>query len=70
MFDENRDKYSDLFTIKEFGEQILCGAFIADDGVGYFGTETHYSFDFDVFYIVHVGQPIPVEATHVHWYNK
>ncbi|QNN99994.1 hypothetical protein phiPsa267_142 [Pseudomonas phage phiPsa267] len=66
MFDVEADKYRDLFTIKEFGECVKCGAFIPDDGCGYFGTETHYSYDFGVWSAVE----IPAGATHVHWYNK
>ncbi|UOL48551.1 hypothetical protein QGX12_gp093 [Pseudomonas phage Kremar] len=65
-FDIEADKYRDLFTIKEFAECVACGAFIPDDGCGWFGTETHYSYDLSVWGV----DKIPEGATHVHWYNK
>lgn len=64
-FDVEADKYADIFTLKEFADCVNCGAFIPDDGIGYYGTETHYSYSGDVWAYFP-----PKEATHVHWYNK
>ena len=66
MFDQVRDTYSDVMTIAEFNECEKSGAFIPYDGDGYFGTETHFSFDEYVWN----AESIPEGATHVHWYNR
>lgn len=67
IFDEPKDKYADVMTVKEFADCVKCGGFIPDDGCGYFGTETHYSYDGDVWTLI---RNLPENATHVHWYNK
>ncbi len=54
----------DIMTKEEWIECVRCGAFIPDDGVGYWGTETHYGEQFDSFHVA------PKSATHVHWFNK
>lgn len=65
IFNQVRDKYSDVMTLVEFDGAEQCGAFIPDDGIGYYGTETHYS------YSANVWAYFPPEgATHVHWYNR
>lgn len=65
MFNKARDEYSDLMTINDFLEAEEQGIFIPDDGCGFYGTETHYTYD------VSIWRHLPPEgATHVHWYNK
>lgn len=70
MFNIAADKFSELYTLSDFKESIQCGAFIPDDGSGYFGTETHYSYDFSVWSMLDKMQTRPEGATHIHWYNK
>lgn len=67
IFDVEKDKYADIFTIEEFVDAVVCGAFIPDDGTGYFGTDTHYSYEAGVW---GWNGKRPEGATHVHWYNK
>jgi hypothetical protein len=70
MFDKSRDDYSDLMTLDQFNAAVGCGAFIPTDGCGWIGTETHFSYDHDVWEWYLKGKKIPSTATHVHWYNK
>lgn len=56
----------DVYTIEEFAGSVKVGAFIPDDGDGYFGTEGFYSWDTYVW----TAEKIPAGATHVHWFNK
>lgn len=69
MFDEERCEYGDLFTIEDFAEAVVCGAFIVGDGFGYYGTENTYSFDLGV-WSVPASEAQNKGATHVHWFNK
>lgn len=69
MFDQDKDEYGDLFTIKEFAGAVLCGAFIPDDGIGFYGNENAYSFELGVWSIP-VHEAKEKGATHVHWFNK
>ncbi len=55
----------DIMTIEEFTACKECGLFIPDDGSGYWGTETHYTYEGSVWL-----KTPPEGATHVHWYNK
>lgn len=57
--------FGDVFTIEEFDASVKCGAFIPDDGMGLYGTETHYSWGLCVW-----GTYPPRDATHVHWFNR
>lgn len=66
-FDVEKSEYGDLFTFKEFVDAVNCGAFIPDDGCGYLGTETHYSYDYSVW---SWDGRLPKDVTHVHWFNK
>lgn len=70
MFDVQSNKWADVYTIKEFGEMVKCGAFIPSDGCGYFGSETHFAYEFDVWSLLKDLGRRPKEATHVHWFNK
>lgn len=70
MFDQEKDKYADIFTIEEFVNAVVAGVFIPDDGNGYYGTETHYTYDLGVWGGAGVATAIQEGATHVHWYNK
>ncbi len=59
--------YADVMTKEEWLESIRCGAFIPDDGCGYWAKEIDGS-------ILESGvdcftEP-PDDATHVAWYNK
>ena len=67
MFNVARDEddYVDVMSISEFDGCVMCGAFIPDDGNGYYGTETHYSYKYGVW-----SEYPPEGATHVHWYNN
>lgn len=65
MFDQKKDKFGDLFTTEEFASAVACGAFIPDDGCGWFGTETHYTYEGCIWRDLP-----PAGATHVHWFNK
>ena len=65
MFNVVRDKYADVMPIPEFDGCVDVGAFIPDDGNGYYGTETHYSYSYGVW-----SDYPPEGATHVHWYNQ
>lgn len=69
IFNQEKDNYGDIFTIEDFTNAVIAGAFITDDGVGYYGTETHYSYECGVW---HYGIPNAIQqgATHVHWFNK
>lgn len=64
LFDEEKENYGDVFTREDWVNLCRVGAFVPSDGCGYWGTETHYSYDFDCF-----GEE-PEGATHVHWFNK
>jgi hypothetical protein len=64
LFDQPKDDYVDVMTAEEWESYVECGAFIPDDGVGYWGTETHYNRRWDSF------MRKPEGATHVHWYNR
>jgi hypothetical protein len=63
-FKELRRAHSDVMTAEEWESCVECGAFIPDDGIGYWGTETHYNMRCDSF------MRKPEGATHVHWYNR
>lgn len=65
MFDIDRDDYSDVMTISEFDGCVMCGSLIPDDGNGYYGNETHYSYSYGVW-----SEYPPHGATHVHWHNN
>lgn len=71
IFDVEADKYADIFTLRDFVDAVVCGAFIPDDGIGYYGTETHYSYAAGV-WGCDIGVVTAVEngVTHVHWYNN
>lgn len=56
----------DIMTLADFGACMRSGILIPDDGSGYFGTATHYSYEGSVW----SATKIPEGATHVHWYNK
>lgn len=62
-FDTHHD-FADVMTKDEWIASVKVGAFIPSDGDGYWGTETHFSYDAYAF------KPAPSEATHVHWFNK
>lgn len=68
--DQKRDECSDVMTLREFHETVKCGAFIPDDGCGWLGNETHYSYSIDVWEWYFRGTEIPEGVTHVHWYNR
>lgn len=70
IFKQERDKFADLYTLADFRDSIKCGAFIPSDGSGYFGTETHFSYDHEVWEMMENLQTKPEGATHIHWYNK
>lgn len=70
IFDQPTDKFADIFTLTEFKQALQSGLFIPDDGCGYFGTETHFSFDFEIWEMLEKLKTRPEGATHVHWYNK
>lgn len=70
MFNEKSDKWADVYTLKDFHDCIKCGAFIASDGDGYFGNETHFSYDYSVWSMLEDMQRKPEGATHIHWFNK
>lgn len=63
-FLEEVDDYVDLITANDWADCVACGEFIPSDGTGYWGTETHYSRQYNCF------RKKPEGATHVHWYNK
>ena len=63
-FPEEVDDYVDLIQADNWASCVACGAFIPSDGFGYWGTETHYSRQYNCFL------KKPEGATHVHWYNK
>lgn len=69
MFTEKVGTYGEVFTIKDFALSVVCGAFIPDDGIGFYGTETHYTYDLGV-WVVPVQEARELGATHVHWFNK
>lgn len=64
QFNEPKDSYGDVFTKDQWEHHVALGCFIPSDGCGYWGTETHYSWDANCF------RPAPEGATHVHWYNR
>lgn len=65
IFPHSEDTYSDIMTIDEFLECERTGSLIPDDGIGYYGTETHYTETHSIW------RHLPPEGTtHVHWYNK
>lgn len=70
VYDIPASKFGDLFTIEDFGNLVKVGAFISDDGVGYFGTESHYTYDHDVFTTLRGMGRRPAGSTHIHWFNK
>lgn len=58
--------YADVITFEEFQDYVRMGAFIPDDGDGYYATETHmwrYPSVWD-------GSTIPHGTTHIAWFNK
>ncbi len=55
--------YGDLFTVKEWDESVKFGAFIPDDGDGYWATEKEHAY-------ISVWDEKPDWATHVVWFNK
>lgn len=70
IFDIPADDFSDIMTLDQFVGTAQCGAFIPSDGCGWIGTETHHSYDLDVWDWYFRNKDLPIEATHVHWYNK
>lgn len=69
-FDIPADDFSDIMTLEDFIGSAKCGAFIPSDGCGWIGTETHYSYDVDVWEWYYRNRELPKGATYVHWYNK
>jgi hypothetical protein len=57
-------EYTELFTIKEFAEDVKLGCLIPYDGDGYWATETQQS------HLCVWDTPKPEWATHVAWYNR
>ena len=55
----------DIMTISEFLACKKSGFLIPDDGSGWWGTETHHTYEGSIWR----DEP-PEGATHVHWYNK
>lgn len=64
IFDVPTMKCADIIAKGVWIESVEFGAFIPSDGSGYWGTEKHYSYDFNCF------NPAPENATHVHWFNR
>lgn len=56
-------KYGDLMTAEEWLANVECGAFISDDGSGYWATEAEHG-PFSCW------DEQPEWATHVIWFNK
>ena len=56
--------YGEHMSVKEFASYVKVGAFIPDDGDGYWATETEMS-DLCVW-----STRKPEWATHVMWYNR
>ena len=52
-----------IFEVKEWDEAVLSGAFIPDDGSGYWATK-------DGYVAISVWDTKPDWATHVVWFNK
>ena len=63
-FPNEVDDYVDLIPADDWARYVACGAFLPYDGIGYWGTETHYDRNTSAF------KSQPVDATHVHWYNR
>ena len=61
---ELKEEYCELFEAKDWHLSVAVGAFLPYDGTGYWGTETHYDRNTSAF------KSQPVDATHVHWYNR
>lgn len=64
VFEEEKDDFAEVMDKQTWLRCVESGFFIPDDGCGYWGTATHYSYDYECF-----SQP-PAEATHVHWFNR
>lgn len=55
----------EIMAIDDFYKCSVVGILTPDDGSGWYGTETHYTYTHNVW------RHLPPEgATHVHWYNK
>ncbi len=60
---------TDLYTVKEFHEEVTSGMFTDYDGFGYLATPTHESeIRIQPSYFGHL--KLPMWVTHVTWYNK
>ena len=55
--------YADVMTLEDWEESVQCGAFIPNDGSGYWCKDGKESGD-------SVWSTDPEDATHVAWYNK
>lgn len=62
-YDDRIPAWADVFTVEEFAEHVLVGAFNTYDGSGYWAKDGMESDD-EVF------STEPEDATHVAWYNK
>ncbi len=56
-------EYGDVFTLEDWDKSVVAGAFIPDDGDGYWATEKQYAH-------ISVWDTKPDWATHVVWFNK
>ena len=60
------DTFGDLMTVKEFRENVECGGFIDYDGFGIPVKDSKQA-DFEIYpSIQHL---IPLDATHIQWFN-
>mgnify|MGYP001250097380 CR=1 FL=1 len=63
MFKNPKEDEGDIFKLKDWDDYVKMGAFIPDDGDGYWATEKEYAY-------ISAWDPKPDWATHVVWFNK
>lgn len=61
---EDVPEYAELMSLEEWQNAVEAGAFIPDDGTGYYATATKMNREACSF------GPAPAWATHVAWFNK
>lgn len=67
MYDEHIPKYGDIMTVEEFIEACKCGAFIDYDG---FGNPAKDGYMSSMIISPSRLSQIPLDATHIVWYNR
>ena len=64
VYDKEVPEYADLYTVEEFIQAVRAGSFGNHDGSGYWVMDGKMNREEEFF------SSLPLDATHVAWFNK